>query len=274
MSRQKTNYSITSLLVIFKIEFYDFWHGFVRFLLKPQPLNLYFMKFSYITIGLLSMSLASQAQQGWAISDKVMIGHSWTVGNRVNDDMKYAFHPTVQFGRMAMYNFSSSVGIGLGTFFSTEGVRFKVDEGAVDRFEQRMNYIRIPLGAMFTFGDPASKVRPRLGIGGSVGFLVGGKTYGLSSEDAIIGLKTTKAMSTKVDAGANASLGFSVRVADGFLINHDINYYHGLVTNEYEADIFNRASFTHRNIGLSMGFSITGDAMKRWKGKMKGMHHN
>ncbi len=273
MSRQKTNYSTTSLLTTFKIEFYDFWHGFVRFLLKPQPLNLYFMKFSYITIGLLSMSLGSQAQQGWAVSDKVMIGHSWTVGNRSSENMKYAFHPTVQFGRSALYNFSDNVGIGLGTFFSTEGGRFKVTSGSEEgKAEQRMNYIRVPLGAMFTFGDPANKVRPRLGIGGSVGFLVGGKTYLINDQDAFAGSKTTKIMSTKVDAGANASLGFSVRVADGFLINHDVNYYHGLVENKY--DVAGLPSFTHRNIGLSMGFSITGDAMKKWKGKMKGMHHN
>ncbi|MCH5714774.1 outer membrane beta-barrel protein [Niabella hibiscisoli] len=231
------------------------------------------MKFYSITALFLSISVVSQAQQGWAVSDKVMIGHSWTVGNRTSDDMKYAFHPTVQFGRAAFYNFSDNIGIGLGTFFSTEGGRFKISDGSNEgKAEQRMNYVRIPLGAMFTFGDPASRVRPRLGLGGSVGFLVGGKTYLINEEDAFAGAKTTKIMSTKIDAGANASLGFSVRVADGFLINHDINYYHGLVENKYEAT--NLPSFTHRNVGLSMGFSITGDAMKRWKGKMKGMHHN
>lgn len=231
------------------------------------------MKIYYLTAVLLILSVATNAQQGWAISDKVMIGHSWTVGNRTNENMKYAFHPTVQFGRTALYNFSDNVGIGLGTFFSSEGGRFKLTDGSQEaRAEQRMNYIRIPLGAMFTFGDPANRVRPRLGIGGSAGFLVGGKTYLINEDDAFIGAKTTKIMSTKVDAGANASLGFSVRVADGFLINHDINYYHGLVENKY--DDMDMPSFTHRNVGLSMGFSITGDAMKRWKGKMKGMHHN
>ena len=224
-----------------------------------------------ITALFLSITLVSSAQN-WAISDKVMIGHAWTVGNR-SEDVKYAFHPSVAFGRSAVYNFSDNVGIGLGTFFSSEGVRFKGDDDDEDaKFEQRMNYIRIPLGAMFTFGDPANNVRPRLGIGGSVGFLVGGKTYLIDENDYLAGAKTTRVMSTKVDAGANASLGFSVRIADGFLINHDVNYYHGLVENEYSGEDI--GSFTHRNIGLSMGFSITGDAMKRWKGKMKGMHRN
>lgn len=217
---------------------------------------------------LLFIAVSGIAQQGFAISDKVMIGHSWTVGNRNSEDVKYAFHPTVQFGRTAIYNFSDNVGIGLGTFFSTEGVSFKIDNNTdADKARQRMNYIRIPLGAVFTLGSAENRVRPRIGIGGSVGFLVGGKTYVLSDDDVFAGAKTTKAMSTKVDAGATGSLGFSVRVADGFLINHDINYYHGLVENKYNSNL---PSFTHRSIGLSMGFSLSGDAMKNWKEKMKG----
>lgn len=229
------------------------------------------MKFYYLTSLFLGLSIASQAQQGWSVSDKVMIGHSWTVGNR-SENMKYAFHPTVQFGRTALYNFSDNVGIGLGTFFSSEGARFKVTSSSEEgKAEQRMNYVRIPLGAMFTLGDAAMRVRPRIGLGGSVGFLVGGKTYLINDNNNFAGAKTTRVMGTKIDAGANASLGFSVKVTDGFHINHDINYYHGLVENQY--DDANLPSFTQRNIGLSMGFTITGDAMKKWKGKMKGMHH-
>jgi outer membrane protein W len=238
-----------------------------------QNLKPFIMKRILCTSGfLLFTAISGFAQQkGFAVSDKVMIGHSWTVGNRSSDDLKYAFHPTVQFGRTAIYNFSDNVGIGLGTFFSTEGGTFKIQNNtAARKAEQRMNYIRIPLGAMFTFGDPANKVRPRLGVGGSVGFLVGGKTYVISKDDVFAGAKTIKTMSTKVDAGATGSLGLSVRVADGFLINHDINYYHGLVENKYESNL---PSFTHRSIGLSMGFTLTGDAMKNWKGKMKGRHY-
>lgn len=225
------------------------------------------MKFFCLSCFFLFAFTIAKAQQGLFIGDKVMIGHSWTVGNRTNDYLKYTFHPVVQFGRSASYNLSNSAAIELGTFFSTEGVTYKVENGSDARkVEQRMNYIRIPLGAKFTFGDPANKVRPRLGLGGSVGFLVGGKTFGIDKNDIFSGAKTIKAMSTKIDAGATASLGFSIKLTDGIYINHDINYYHGLVENKYDAS---NASFTHRNIGLSMGFSIGGDAMKKMKGKGK-----
>jgi len=219
---------------------------------------------------LICISYISRAQSGWSIGDKVLIGHSWAVGNRL-ENFKYAFHPTVQFGRTATYHFNEKVGVGLGTFFSIEGGSFKVDDNTpAKKATQRMNYIRIPLGAVFTLGNSENRVRPRLGIGGSVGFLVGGKTFLLSDEDAFAGAKTTKIMSTKIDAGATALLGMSVRVTDGFFINHDINYYHGLVENKYEEGL---TPFTHRSLGLSMGFTITGDAMRNWKHKMKGMHH-
>ena len=214
--------------------------------------------------------------QGWSIGDKAYIGHGWMVGNRPNDDnVKYAFHPSVQVGRNAVYNFNPSVGLGIGTFFSTEGGSFKNKDADPDiRIEQRMNYIRVPLFANFNFGDPAAKVRGHLALGGSVGFLVGGKTFIETDRDAIAGRKTRKALDTKVDAGATATLGFSVKLADGFVLNHDVNYYHGLVEQKYDGALtgLGAPTFTTRNIGLSLGFLIDGNAMKKWKQNMHGKH--
>lgn len=220
-------------------------------------------------------AIASHAQ-GWTIGDKVTIGHAWTVGNRPQDaDRK--FHLSFAAGRNAIYNFNDNVGLGFGTFFSSEGNTFEIDndnaENTINRM--RLNYIRIPVGFHFTFGDAQQRVRPRLGVGGAVGFLVGGKTYTEGKESEVFaGVKSTRIMSNMVDAGATASLGLNVRLADGFYINHDVNYYHGLVENEFDGNA--SPSFTNRNIGLSMGFLISGDAMRRWKSKMHdkdGMKH-
>jgi len=184
--------------------------------------------------------------------------------------MKYAFHPSFQVGRNAVYHFNPFVSFGLGTFFSTEGVGFKLDGVSPDtRLEQRMNYIRVPVFTNITFGAPKSRLRGRLGLGGSVGFLVGGKSFVETDHNFISGRKTRKLINSKVDAGAIASLGLSVRVADGLLLNHDLNYYHGFVKNEYEVGISGvSSSFTHRNLGLSMGFLINGKAIKKWKSSM------
>lgn len=227
--------------------------------------------FSLLTILLCSTETNAQ---GWAIGNKALVGHSWTVGNRAADE-KYKFHPTVMVGRNAVYNINKNVGLGLGTFFSTEGVTFENSTTDI-RTQMRMNYIRIPLFANFNFGDARSRIMPRLSIGPSVGFLVGGKMYAINDKDAFIGVKTVKGMNTKIDAGINASLGFNIRVVDGFWINHDINYYHGLVEQEPNVGASgSRPSFTHRNIGLSLGFLVSCNALKDWKAKMhKGMNKN
>lgn len=218
---------------------------------------------------LLFLSQSSDAQIYTSIGDKFTFGHSWTVGNR-QDNQKYKFHPFVQVGRMGRLNFGQNVNLGLGTFFSTEGVSFK-DDDAKTTTEQRMNYIRIPLIATFDLGSSVSKVLPRISVGPSVGFLVGGKSLVKNEDDALAGYKTTKLMSTKVDAGINASLGVNVKITEGFTFSPDITYYHGLVENKYNtglAGLADAPSFTHRNLGISMGMSINSDAMKAWKAKM------
>ncbi len=204
------------------------------------------------------------SQTGLTIGDKVVFGHSWTVGNKPSN-AKYRFHPYFQIGRSAVYHFGDHAGLGLGTFFSTEGGSYYNDNSNI-RTDMRMNYIRIPVFGNFVFGDPANRVRPMLNIGPSVGFLVGGKVLGKTDNDVLAGLKTTKYMGTKIDAGVNASLGWDIRVMEGLHLNHEIAYYHGLTENE--PAVPGAPSFTHRGIGLSMGMQISPDAMRKWKQKM------
>ncbi|WP_018626758.1 outer membrane beta-barrel protein [Niabella aurantiaca] len=211
------------------------------------------------------------AQTGWNIGDRAAFGHSWTVGNKP-EDAKRQFHPTFELGRTATYNFTDVAGVGFGTFFSSQGATFK-DEDTDNRLIARANYIKVPVFASFNFGSAEQRVRPRLTIGPSVQFLVGGKSFLKTEEDAFAGLYTTKAMNTKIDVGGNASLGLNIRVFDGFYLNHEINYYHGFIeqkpNNSDEAP-----SFTNRNLTMSLGMQINSAAMKKWKGKMMKMHHH
>lgn len=216
----------------------------------------------------LATASAADAQFYTSVGDKVTIGHSWTVGNR-QDNQKYRFHPMVQVGRMGKLNFGQNVNLGLGTFFSTEGVTFRDDNTKITT-EQRMNYIRIPLIATFDMGNSVNRVLPRISVGPSVGFLVGGKTLAKDNNDRLAGAKTTKVMNTKIDAGIQTALGINVKVAEGFTVSPDITYYHGLVKQEYNTGIAGTSArdFTNRNLGLSLGMSVNTDAMKAWKAKM------
>ncbi|MCD2421525.1 PorT family protein [Niabella pedocola] len=230
------------------------------------------MKHLFISAMLLTTgSLVATAQTGWNIGDRAAFGHSWTVGNKP-DDAKRQFHPTFEIGRTATYNFTDVAGVGFGTFFSSQGASFK-DEDTDNRIVGRTNYIKVPVFASFNFGDAEQRVRPRLTIGPSVQFLVGGKTFLKTDEDAFAGVYSTKALNTKIDVGGNASLGFNIRVFDGFYLNHEINYYHGFVEQKPNTPS-ETPSFTNRNLTMSLGMQINSDAMKKWKGKMMKMHHN
>lgn len=193
--------------------------------------------------------------------DEVIFGHAWTIGNRPNNTDRN-FHPYVQVGRRGLMPLSQSIGLGFGTYFSTEGGSFK-DENIDVKTEMRMNYIKVPVFASFHLGDAEKRIQPTIAVGPSISFLVGGKTFSLDKNDAIVGMKTKKYMDTKIDAGINADLGLSFRVKDGFWIKNGIHYYHGLVEQKPSAA---GASFTNRNIGLSLGMLMNGNMMK-WKNK-------
>lgn len=222
-------------------------------------------------LSLLSLSILSflNAQtNGWNIGDRAAIGHSWTVGNR-SENLDRKFHFSYELGRTGTYNLNETIGVGFGTYFSSQGASYKTDDATS---VARANYIKVPIFASFTFGDELNRVRPRLTVGPSVQFLVGGKTLLKDAEnDGFYGRYTTKAMNTKIDAGANASLGLNIRVCDGFYINHDINYYHGIV-DQKPNNSTESPSFTNRGLYLSMGMQINSAAMKKWKGKMMKRH--
>ncbi|MBK7100094.1 MAG: PorT family protein [Sphingobacteriales bacterium] len=204
----------------------------------------------------------SFSQKGWTVNDKFTIGHSWTNGYKPAN-YNYKFHPLVQVGRQAIYNFSDHAGLGFGTFFSTEGVTL-VNKTEKLTNDARMNYIRIPIFANIVFGDADRKVRPRISLGPSVGFLVGGKSLIENKDNILLGKKSKKLLDTKTDIGALVSIGFNTQLTEGITINHDIGYYHGFTSNKAENE-----HFTHRNLGLSVGMAINSDAIKKFKA---GMH--
>lgn len=212
------------------------------------------------------------AQQGWSIGDKGFIGHSWTVGNKPSE-ATYKVHATYAIGRNAVYNFNENIGVGFGTYFSSEGYTFGMDkyEKNVEQ-NLRTNIIRVPVFANINFGDAQKRIRPHVIVGPSVGFLVGGRYTMLSKDlDAFLGAKAKKIISTDIDAGVNAGIGFTFKVANGILINNDVNYYHGFVDQKVvDPDVNSGNNFTNRNLTLSMGMMINHDAIKSKKRHMFG----
>jgi hypothetical protein len=169
-------------------------------------------------------------------------GHSWTNADIGNADN--AFHPNYNIGGKMVYSFVTSWGISGDIKFSSEGQTIKTSTG--NKISARANYIRIPLQGIYFFGEYGDRVRPKISIGPSFGFLVGGETdNGLNDEKT-----KTKEVWNNFDFGFTAAGGANIRVARATWLNLDLAYYHGITNVAKVGDAKNR------NIGLNVGITF------------------
>lgn len=203
--------------------------------------------------------------QNWSIGDKIYIGHGWTNGN-MSDNEVYRFHPSFQIGRNFIFNANQNFGMSFGLQFSTEGLSFtnkaKTYDGSI-----RSNFLRMPIQVIYTFGNEKVRIRPRVALGPSIGWLVGGKTMVMQADTIFSGRITKLALKSKIDVGAVASFGLSIKVADGIHFIPELNYYQSLIKTKYEPN-FPVNSFTYSNVGLSLTSVVNLHALRKMKGKM------
>ena len=104
---------------------------------------------------------------------------------------------------------------------------------------------------IYFFRDYGASFRPKISLGPSIGFLVGGKEeYGSTEMEA-------KDLYKSIDVGLLANAGFHYNLVTNTWLHFDINYYHGF-SDVSEAAETNR----NRNIGVNLGvaFGIGGDS--------------
>jgi hypothetical protein len=122
-------------------------------------------------------------------------------------------------------------------------------EDADNKTVLRLNYIRVPLQGIYFFGKYGERVRPKIFLGPSFGFLVGGKSTVYSNGDEIAEEKA-KELVKGLDFGAIAGAGLNVRIAPATWLNADISYYHGF------ANIAEIDDMKNRNLGINIGVTF------------------
>ena len=169
-------------------------------------------------------------------------GHSWN--NAEVGTANKGFHAYYNVGGKLVYSFVTRWGISGDIKFSSEGQTVKTSG---TKLSARANYIRIPLQGIYFFGKYGDRVRPKISVGPSFGFLVGGK-----SENGINNTQTkTKDYWNTFDFGFTGAAGVNVRVAKATWLNLDLAYYHGITD---VAEFSGRAN--NRNIGLNIGVTF------------------
>lgn len=202
------------------------------------------MKKMMLGLAIISCATASYAQN-LSLGPTAGFGHAWTSSPTYTAD--HQFHASYNLGAKLVYSFMSHWGVSADVKFSGEGQNVGTDKD--NKGVWRSNYIRVPLQGIYFFGDYGQAVRPKISLGPSFGFLVGGKTK--LYEDGNVTMETkTSNLFESFDFGLTGAVGANFRLAEGTWLNTDIAYYHGLTNIAKSGDAKNR------NIGINVGVTF------------------
>lgn len=186
----------------------------------------------------------SHAQLNLSAGPNAGFGHAW-----LNHDGDNKYRPAGNFGIAFVYSHNNHVGFGLDLKYSIEGGKKKFPTTDVTT---RLNYLRIPVKGIYFFRDYGASLRPKISLGPSFGFLVGGKQEIGSVETDV------KDQYKSFDIGLLGSVGLHYNLVTNTWLHFDISYYHGF-SDVWEGEAFRK----NRNIGVNLGVAFgiaTGDS--------------
>ena len=175
-------------------------------------------------------------------------GHSWL---KNYDDIQ--FNPSGNFGASFVHSTKSNFGFGADLKFSFEGGQEEYMSGS-NKIEHTtdLNYIRVPLKAIYFFGKYGQKVRPKIYAGPSVGILVGAnEKYINTGNGNLISERKSDDDYHNFDIGLNAGIGLNYRLVKNTWFTTDLNYYNGFKNIRQATSSLPRT--TNNNIALNFG---------------------
>jgi hypothetical protein len=219
--------------------------------------------FILLATGLFSM--AANAQMKASIGPNAGFGGSW-----IDNWGEGKYKPAGNFGVSLIYSGKSNFGIGADLKYSFEGGKREYTTSAVGTSfttteEAKLDYVRLPLKAIFFMGKYGQRLRPKLAVGPSFGLLVGGKTniQTVSQTGAVVFEQKNESEDVwdKWDVGVHGSAGFNYRLVKNTWFSADIAYMHGLtdVRNDDRKSGSNNPGYTagqnykNRNLGVNVG---------------------
>ena len=182
-------------------------------------------------------SLMAVAQNKFSVGPAA--GFGWTSMSNYPDTK---FKVAGSFGLTAVYSAVENFGIGMDLKYSFEGAKFGpgTTNNSID-----LNYVRIPLKAIYFFNKYGSKVRPKIYAGPSFGILSSAKY-----NDADI-----KSSVENFDIGVLLGAGLNIKMVEKTWFNLDLGYTHGL-KNVVKDDPLVTTNYKNRNLQLNVGVTF------------------
>lgn len=208
-------------------------------------MKIMYMKIFAVVVVWLSSIIVSDAQN-LSFGPTAGFGHSFISEGNNKDNH---FWPCYNAGIKLVYSVMTHWGISADLKFSGEGGHNSLSEsGSEYEWKYRANYVRIPVQGIYFFGDLGDAVRPKLSLGPSMGFLVGGESKAVIDE-AVDAKLRTKDVLEGFDFGVTAAIGANFRLGGNKWLNADIAYYHGITNIAQDLNTIRNRNLTV-NVGL------------------------
>lgn len=170
-------------------------------------------------------------QSNFSLGVKGAFGHSFMVPYSNN-----LFNPSWDAGLTAVISPWAHWGIGIDATYSSEGATFDyADHDVVNRID----YLRVPIKAIYFFRTYEMDFRPKISLGPALGFVVNDPNM-------------VKANS--FDLGSTITAGFNYRLVRAVWLNVDASYYQGLIDAYDQTNDNDLNGNVRLNVGVSFGF--------------------
>lgn len=177
-----------------------------------------------------------KATKTFSLGPSVGFGHTG-IRNTSGTDI---FKPSWSAGLILNYSTNKHIGFAADVLYSLEGGRIESNDVEIDL---TLQYIRVPLKAVYFFGAAENDFRPKVTLGPSLAYLIDA-----NSDVEDVGTTDVTSAYERFDIGLNASLGFNWKLATKIWLNTDLNYYTGFIgirPNQYNS-----------NFGLKVGVAF------------------
>jgi outer membrane protein W len=195
------------------------------------------MKKVFLAALISGLYLSAGAQSKFSLGPQAGFGGS-TISNL--NDSKYKAAGNV--GLSLVYSVVEHFGLGADVKYSFEGAKTEANNVST---EIDLNYVRIPVKAIFFFNNYGDRLRPKIAVGPTFGFLTSAtQQVGSGSEvDIKDNLET-------FDFGLHGGVGLNYRLVKNTWFNADVTYTHGFT------EITTAADRSNRNLQLNVGVNF------------------
>lgn len=202
------------------------------------------MKKFLFALAMLALTEGIQAQVN-SIGPTAGFNYAW-----LSDNDNASARPSFNVGLIYNHSILENAGIGLEVRYSQEGSKRKI--GALT-YTNELSYLRIPLKFNYYFGALGDNFRPKIFVGPSFAFLIGGKSVTQVGETVI--RIDSKDAYKPFDAGIQAGVGLNCRLAKLIWLNFDLAYTHGLLNvNRNNSTFEPQNRLVNINLGVAFGF--------------------